>query len=109
MHHIKTIVWIFVLAVMMVPCFLMGQAWAASLEWDHDGADGFNIYMDGSKVADVADVRTWDIPQTIMDDGVEHSFQVSAFNFRGESDRSNTVILVGKPTAPESVSLVSSE
>ena len=71
------------------------MACAATLQWDHDGADGFIVYYtDGTSNFNytVGDVRTCDTGLLNLIPGVEYTFHVTAYNETAESGPSNTVI-----------------
>ena len=78
--------------------FLMvGMVQAATLQWDHDGADGFVVYYtDGANNFNytVGDVRTCDTNLLNLIPGVEYTFHVTAYNEVAESGPSNTVTYI---------------
>ena len=81
------------MAVAIVLMFT-GTAFAESLSWTHDGADGFVIYYtDGTNdyIYNVGNVTTCDVDLLNLTPGVEYTFYVTAWNSKGESGPSNTV------------------
>ena len=90
------------LILTLLMCFTCCDVMAAKLIWTapEGQVDSYSIYMDTFVIVETIAACAWEIPQNIMDDGIEHSFQVTAKNVRGESDKSNEAILPGKPEAP---------
>ena len=76
--------------------FMVGMAQAATLQWDHDGADGFIIYYtdqtNNYNYNVVGDVRQCDTGLLNLVPGVEYTFHATAYNSSGKSGPSNTVI-----------------
>ena len=79
-------------------------ACADSLEWTHDGADGFIVYFaDQSNAYNynvVGDVRECDIGLLNLTPGVEYTIYVTAYNETDESGPSNTVTYTRNVFAP---------
>jgi len=69
-------------------------ACAATLTWEHDGADGFIIYYtDGTNSYNynvVGDVRECDLGLLNLVPGTEYTIHATAYNATAESGPSNT-------------------
>ena len=84
-----------VLAILAMVLMFCGSAQAATLQWDHAGADGFIMYYtdqtNNYNYNVVGDVREVDLDILQVTPGVEYTYYVTAYNSSGESGPSNTV------------------
>ena len=82
------------LAILAMVLMFAGTSYAAMLQWDHDGADGFIVYYtdqtNNYNYNVVGDVRTCDTELLQLAPDVEYTFHVTAYNESGESGASNT-------------------
>lgn len=74
----------------------VGIACADSLQWTHDGADGFVVYYtdqtNNYNYNVVGDVRICEMSLLNLIPGIEYTFHVTAYNEVAESGLSNTVV-----------------
>ena len=69
-----------------------------SLGWNASfGADGYRIYRDGSLLADINDLSYQDTSAT---NGSTYGYQITSYNFGGESAKSSELSLTLIPDAP---------
>ena len=84
-----------VLAILAMVLMFCGSAQAATLQWDHAGADGFIMYYtdqtNNYNYNVVGDVRQCDTVLLNLVPGTEYTIHVTAYNETAESGPSNTV------------------
>ena len=87
-------------------------SWSASLKWDQVEAGagvkpvkGYLIYFTrvsqaDAYIKDAGNVLIYDLAELNLENGVEYSFQVAAYNDDGAGDKSNTVSYIVPPDIP---------
>jgi len=103
----------FIVVVVVLLTSFLHLAYGASLKWDpvEAGAGvkpvkGYLIYFtrigqaDGY-VKDAKNVLTYDLADLSLENGVEYSFEVAAYNDDGPGDKSNTVSYLVPPNIPD--------
>jgi len=106
-------------ALAIIAFALTAQAADVTFTWDHDGqnVDGFTLYfwqtnqpttVYNKTVSDGA-ARSMLIAEYYFAQGIEYSFEMTAYNTYGESDRSNRLLWTrdGTPFSPPADSLPS--
>jgi len=103
----------------IIACTFTAQAADVTFTWDHDGQNvaGFTLYFWQTnqpttvynKTINVGTERTMAMAEQYFAQGVEYSFEMTAYNSYGESERSNRLLWTrdGTPYSPPADTLPS--